>query len=310
MLIGARPTLGRNEDERRSCRSPGRDRRHGTSAGATCAGTLSAATDAWLVALYDAARDEHPRAPQAALLAIGGYGRGELAPFSDLDLLLVHTSTPARVEPFASAIWYPLWDAGSKLGHAVRTVDDQVDLAKSDLDTATALLTARLIAGDATLAAKVIDAGRSNWTKHSKRWLGELQLRVARTPTGCRRGGVHARARLEGRPRWPARRAVAVVGGAGRSGVAERRRRRARRVLRHAGASAGRAAPRDRPGRATSLRLEDQDAAAAAVRARHRRRADGRRRRRRRERSRGSPTRRGAGSSARSVASPIASPPA
>jgi len=66
----------------------------------------------------------------------------------------------------------PLGDAGSKLGHAVRTVDDQVDLAKTDLDTATALLTARLIAGDAALAAKVIDAGCANWTKHRKRWLG------------------------------------------------------------------------------------------------------------------------------------------
>ena len=82
------------------------------------------------------------------------------------------------VEAFASAIWYPLWDAGSKLGHAVRTVDDQLDLAKTDLDTATALLTARLIAGDAALAAKVIDAGFANWTKHRKRWLGELQTRV------------------------------------------------------------------------------------------------------------------------------------
>ena len=139
---------------------------------------LSAATDAWLVALHDAARDEHPRAPRVALLAIGGYGRGELAPFSDLDLLLVHDSTARGVEAFASAIWYPLWDAGSKLGHAVRTVDDQIDLAKSDLDTATALLTARLIAGDAALAAKVVDAGCANWTKHHKRWLGDLQTRV------------------------------------------------------------------------------------------------------------------------------------
>ena len=104
---------------------------------------LSAATDAWLVALYDAAHVEHPGAPQTALLAIGGYGQGELAPFSDLDLVIVHASTAARVEPLASAIWYPLWDAGSKLGHAVRTVNDQLDLAKSYLDTATALLTAR-----------------------------------------------------------------------------------------------------------------------------------------------------------------------
>ena len=161
------------------------------------------------------------------------------------------TSTAARVEPFASAIWYPLWDAGSKLGHAVRTVNDQLDLAKSDLDTATALLTARLIAGDAALAAKVIDAGRSNWTKHSKRWLGELQSRGPRTPTRCGRGGVHARARSERWPWRPARCAIAVVGGARGSGAAERRRRRARRVLRHAGPGAGRARIAPPVGRAT-----------------------------------------------------------
>ena len=61
---------------------------------------------------------------RVALLAIGGYGRGELAPQSDLDLLLVHDlkarKVAKEVEPLASAIWYPLWDAGVKLGHAVR----------------------------------------------------------------------------------------------------------------------------------------------------------------------------------------------
>ncbi len=147
--------------------------------------SLTVATDAWLVALHEAARAEHPSAPRAALLAIGGYGRGELAPYSDLDLLLVHSSTARDVEPFASAIWYPLWDAGTKLGHAVRTLDDQLDLARGDLDTATALLTARLIAGDTALAAKVVDGGLANWTKRSKRWLGELQLRVRERQQGA-----------------------------------------------------------------------------------------------------------------------------
>ncbi|MGH9134098.1 MAG: [protein-PII] uridylyltransferase, partial [Ilumatobacteraceae bacterium] len=128
---------------------------------------------------------EHPRAPRAALLATGGYGRGELAPFSDLDLLLVHESTARGVEEFASAIWYPLWDSGSKLGHAVRTLDEQLDLARHDLDTATALLTARLVAGDTELAMKVIDGGRANWTKHRKRWLGELHHRVRERQLGA-----------------------------------------------------------------------------------------------------------------------------
>ena len=106
---------------------------------------LSAATDGWIRALAEQARVAHPRAPKFALVAVGGYGRGELAPFSDLDILMVHESQPDRVETVASALWYPIWDAGLKLGHAVRTVDDQLVLAKSDLDTATALLTARPI---------------------------------------------------------------------------------------------------------------------------------------------------------------------
>jgi [protein-PII] uridylyltransferase len=139
---------------------------------------LAAATDEWLAALYRAAVADHPKAPRTALLAIGGYGRGELAPFSDLDVLLVHDSSARRVEPLAAAIWYPLWDSGSKLGHAVRTVADQLDLAGRDLDTATALLTARLVAGDAALATEVIDGGRASWSKHRRRWLGELHQRV------------------------------------------------------------------------------------------------------------------------------------
>jgi [protein-PII] uridylyltransferase len=146
---------------------------------------LSDATDAWMVALFEAARGASARAPRAALLAVGGYGRGELAPFSDLDLLLVHETKPARVEQFASAVWYPLWDAGVKLGHSVRTVDEQVKLMRGDLDTATSLLTARLVAGDAKLAASVIDAGRSVWTRHRKRWLTELQARTSERQAGA-----------------------------------------------------------------------------------------------------------------------------
>ncbi len=139
---------------------------------------LAEATDRWVEALAMAAREAHPRSPKFALLAVGGYGRGELCPRSDIDLLLVYDGKPSRIEPLASAIWYPVWDAGIKLGHAVRTPDDQADLAKVDLDTATALLTARYIAGDAKLGAAVVESGQTNWTKRKKRWLEELQHRV------------------------------------------------------------------------------------------------------------------------------------
>ena len=139
---------------------------------------LAAATDEWLVDLFEQACEAHPGAPRVALIAVGGYGRGELTPFSDLDLLLVHESTAEQVEPIASALWYPMWDARVKVGHAVRTVDEQAALARRDLDTATAMLTARPIAGDEKLSAKVVESSAQNWSKRSTKWLTELQQRV------------------------------------------------------------------------------------------------------------------------------------
>ncbi len=126
---------------------------------------LSDLTDAWVQQLFTTAVASHPDvAGRVALLAVGGYGRGELAPFSDLDLLLVYDIRSKKavraVEPIASALWYPMWDAGFKLGHAVRSVKEQMTLAADDLDSATALLTARPLAGDESLAAEVIAAGR------------------------------------------------------------------------------------------------------------------------------------------------------
>ena len=144
---------------------------------------LAELTDDWVIEVFDAAMREHPpRSGRVALLAIGGYGRGELAPQSDLDLLLVHDVKPKKVrndiEPTASAIWYPMWDAGVKLGHAVRRLDEQLDLARTDLDSATALITARPLAGDDQLAAEVVEQGAALWRSHAERFLGELRERV------------------------------------------------------------------------------------------------------------------------------------
>ena len=142
--------------------------------------SLAHLTDEWMVALHRDAVAAHPHAPAVALVAIGGYGRGELAPFSDLDVLLVHDSDPGAVEEVASAIWYPIWDSGISLGHAVRTLDDQLELASNDLDTATSLLTARYIAGDVTFASRVAAAGEDTWRRYRDRWLSELRERVRR----------------------------------------------------------------------------------------------------------------------------------
>ncbi|HXF71634.1 MAG TPA: ACT domain-containing protein [Actinomycetota bacterium] len=86
--------------------------------------------------------------PGVALAALGGYGRGELAPASDLDLLIVHRGRAEDLRALAERLLYPLWDAGFAVGHAVRTPEECLALAVGRLDAATAMLDARFLAGD------------------------------------------------------------------------------------------------------------------------------------------------------------------
>ena len=87
-----------------------------------------------------------------ALVAVGGYGRGELAPHSDLDLLfLLAGPVTKRQEAAISRVLYCLWDLGLKVGHATRTLDEAIDSARSDMTIRTAVLEARLLAGDRSL---------------------------------------------------------------------------------------------------------------------------------------------------------------
>jgi [protein-PII] uridylyltransferase len=142
---------------------------------------LSAATDDLLVGLWaDAVDSITPRRRKSAvaLVAVGGYGRGELAPCSDVDVVLVHEGKPDGLEQAATTLWYPLWDAGLKLGHAVRSFDDQMSLASDDLDTATSLLSTRYLAGDEELASRLATEGLSRWRRHGRRWLDGLRARV------------------------------------------------------------------------------------------------------------------------------------
>lgn len=139
--------------------------------------SLSDATDEWLAGLFDQATAGVRGADKIVLLAVGGYGRRELAPQSDLDVLLVHDSVKDIAE-IASRIWYPIWDAGLKLGHSVRTPKETVKLCASDLDTATSLVTARVIAGNTALGGRVIDEAVASWRTRGRQWLRELHGRV------------------------------------------------------------------------------------------------------------------------------------
>ena len=95
---------------------------------------LSLLTDGWLDALFQEAA---AGATDLCLVAVGGYGRQELAPGSDIDLLLLHRGTAAQVAPIADRIWYPIWDAGIALDHSVRTVAEARRLASVDIKFAT-----------------------------------------------------------------------------------------------------------------------------------------------------------------------------
>ncbi len=144
---------------------------------------LAEITDDWVVDIFESAMRGHDLGgARVALLAVGGYGRGELCPFSDLDLLLVHDVKPrkvgAKIEPVASALWYPLWDSGVKLGHAVRSVSEQLELARTDLDSATAMLSARPLAGDDELAREVIAKALDTWERQGDAHLDELHRRT------------------------------------------------------------------------------------------------------------------------------------
>lgn len=142
--------------------------------GAAFCRELSSRVDDWLRRLWE---DAGGPSTGAALVAVGGYGRGELSPGSDLDVWLVHAPKVAAGE-LAERIWYPIWDAGVKLGHAVRTVKESLALAADDLDTATAVLSVRHLAGDASLADELAEKGLAQWRKRSRRWLVEMDARV------------------------------------------------------------------------------------------------------------------------------------
>lgn len=129
-------------------------------AGALCARRLCHLTDIIIEALYDfTVRHIYPMhslsgAQQPALVAMGGYGRGTLAPASDIDLMfLLPRKQTQWSEQVTEYILHMLWDAGLKMGHATRTVEEAIAMARNDMTVRTALLETRLIAGSCKLFA-------------------------------------------------------------------------------------------------------------------------------------------------------------
>src|SRR5208282_3398403 len=127
-------------------------------AGTATARGLSELMDRLVRALYEFTTTRvYPLANPTAgerlsVVAVGGYGRGELAPFSDIDLLFIlpYKSTPAT-EQVVEWMLYLLWDLGLKVGHATRSINECIRQAKADTTIRTALLEARHVAGETTL---------------------------------------------------------------------------------------------------------------------------------------------------------------
>ena len=138
---------------------------------------LCEATDEWIREVWTRALEDVKVSKRVALVAVGGYGRGELAPFSDLDIMLIHDGAK-NIDDLASKIWYPIWDSGLKLGHSVCTVKQATELAKSELDAATALLSVRLLAGDESLANELSIEGVKTWKAGASNRLPQLMQRV------------------------------------------------------------------------------------------------------------------------------------
>lgn len=139
-----------------------------------------------------------------AIVATGGLGRGEVLPYSDLDLMLLHDNMPADiVSEVAELLWYPLWDANIRLDHSVRTVPEALRVAAEDTSAGLAMLETRHIAGDADLSSLLIGGARRQWrtgigsrfeelVEHTRaRWQRSGQIAHRAEPDlKCGRGGL------------------------------------------------------------------------------------------------------------------------
>ena len=134
---------------------------------------LAALTDEWLAGLFAAGA---PGARGVSLVAVGGYGRAELSPRSDLDLLLLHDgSDPGTVSKLADRLWYPVWDLGIALDHSVRTPAEARKTAGEDLKVQLGLLDARHIAGDLGLTTALRTTVLADWRNQAPKRLPALR---------------------------------------------------------------------------------------------------------------------------------------
>jgi [protein-PII] uridylyltransferase len=123
---------------------------------------------------------DHKTAQPLALTALGGYGRGELNPFSDVDVMVLHDGGSGRLSPYVEQIveqiLYSLWDVGFKVGHSTRSIKEALAQANRDMHTKTAMLESRNLAGDDKLAKSFREQFRAKCVVGHERDYVELRL--------------------------------------------------------------------------------------------------------------------------------------
>ncbi len=114
---------------------------------------------------------------EVAIAAVGSFGRGELSPGSDLDIVIIHTGAypPAKLSEIVNSILYPLWDKRIKVDHSVRTRQEVRTALSEDLKVAMGLLDIRLICGSADLVADIQNLAITSWRENSKHYLPLLR---------------------------------------------------------------------------------------------------------------------------------------
>src|SRR6266496_3346504 len=115
-----------------------------------------------------------------ALIALGGYGRGELNPFSDIDVMVLHHQRAAKISPdleeMVNQVLYLLWDSGFKVGHSTRSIKEAIAQANRDMRTKTAMLESRFLAGDRELAREFREQFRSKCVEGHEREYVEMRM--------------------------------------------------------------------------------------------------------------------------------------
>ncbi|WP_141012891.1 [protein-PII] uridylyltransferase [Nocardioides sambongensis] len=112
-----------------------------------------------------------------AMVAVGGYGRGDLAPYSDLDVVLV-SDDGVDTGPLAEQVWYPIWDSGARLDHSVRTLEEMLAAAAEDIRVAAGLLDVRHVAGDPNVTLRLRTTVLAQWRRDARERLPELRAMV------------------------------------------------------------------------------------------------------------------------------------